>query len=272
MRSHMITGGGGVRLHLLETGNPKGRPIVFIHGFSQCSLAWSRQLTSPLADTFRLVSMDLRGHGLSDKPRDAYNDSRLWADDLHAILQTLGLDHPVLCGWSYAPLVILDYLRHYGEDDIRGVSFVGGVTKLGSDEAAAVLSAGFLGLIPGFFSTDAEESAHALESLGRMCFAGQLSDEERYLMLGYNLSVPPYVRQALLSRSIDNDDLLPGIRKPVLIAHGAADAVVSPDVISRQMSRIRNAQVRLLSNAGHGCFRDEAATFNRYMREFVETA
>jgi non-heme chloroperoxidase len=35
-------------------------------------------------------------------------------------------------------------------------------------------------------------------------------------MLGYNVSVPPYVRQALLSRSINNDDILPAIRKPVL--------------------------------------------------------
>jgi non-heme chloroperoxidase len=272
MTSHMITGGGGVRLHVLEAGNSKGRPIVFIHGFSQCSLAWTRQLTSTLADTFRLVSVDLRGHGLSDKPRDAYNDSRLWADDLRAIIQTLGLDHPVLCGWSYGPLVILDYLRHHGEDDVRGVSFVGGVTKLGSDEAVAVLSAGFLGLVPGFFSTDAEESAHALGSLASMCSAGQLSAEERYLMLGYNLSVPPYVRQGLLSRAIENDDLLPRIRKPVLIAHGGVDAVVSPDVISRQMARIRHAQVRVLSNAGHACFWDEAATFNRYLREFVDAA
>ena len=47
-------------------------------------------------------------------------------------------------------------------------------------------------------------------------------------MLGYNLAVPPYVRQALFSRSFDNDDLLSRIRKPVLVVHGAQDAVVKP--------------------------------------------
>ena len=47
-------------------------------------------------------------------------------------------------------------------------------------------------------------------------------------MLGYNVSVPPYVRQALLSRSFDNDDLLPNIGVPVLITHGADDAAVKP--------------------------------------------
>jgi non-heme chloroperoxidase len=39
MKHHTITGGGGVRLHVVETGNPGGRPILFIHGFSQCWLA-----------------------------------------------------------------------------------------------------------------------------------------------------------------------------------------------------------------------------------------
>ncbi len=71
MKSHKITGGGGIPLHLVETGNSRGRPIIFIHGFSQCWLAWSRQMNSDLADDYRLVAMDMRGHGLSDKPREA---------------------------------------------------------------------------------------------------------------------------------------------------------------------------------------------------------
>jgi len=36
MKHHTITGGGDVQLHLVETGDPSGRPILFIHGFSQC--------------------------------------------------------------------------------------------------------------------------------------------------------------------------------------------------------------------------------------------
>jgi pimeloyl-ACP methyl ester carboxylesterase len=272
MKSHMIAGGGGTRLHVVETGNPAGRSIVFIHGFSQCWLAWSRQMSSDLADTYRLVAVDMRGHGLSDKPRESYGDSRLWADDVHAVLQALDLDHPILCGWSYGPLMILDYLRHYGEDRIRGVNFIGSVTKLGSEEAASVLTADFLGLLPGFFSADAQESVNALDSLVRMCFIYELKAEERYLMLGYNTAVPPYVRQALFSRSFDNDDLLPKIRKPVLISHGADDAIVSPTVIDRQMAGIAHARIRVMANAGHACFWDDAATYNRSLREFVQAA
>jgi non-heme chloroperoxidase len=270
MKSHMVTGGGGIRLHLVETGNSNGHPIVFIHGFSQCWLAWTRQMNSQLAGRYRLVAMDMRGHGLSDKPRDGYADSRLWADDVQAVIQALHLDHPILCGWSYGPLVILDYLRHYGEDDIDGVNFVGGVTKLGSDEATSVLTAEFLSLIPGFFSADAEESVQSLGSLLRLCFAQELSTEDRYLMLGYGVSVPPYVRQALFSRSFDNDDLLPRLRKPCLITHGTNDAVVKSAVIDQQMVRIAGAKIRMLPNAGHACFWDDADAYNRCLQGFVE--
>ena len=269
MKSHMITGGKGVQLHLVETGNSSGRPILFIHGFSQCSLAWTRQLNSELADNFRLVAMDMRGHGLSEKPCDGYADSRLWADDVRAAIETLDLDHPILCGWSYGPLVILDYLRHYGEDNIRGLNFVGGVTKLGSDEAASVLTADFLNLIPGFFSSDVEDSVRSLGSLLSLCFANELSSEDRYRMLGCSVSVPPYVRRGLFSRAFDNDDLLQKLRKPVLITHGTADAVVKTTVIDQQMARIVPAQVRMMAT-GHACFWDDAAGYNRYLREFAE--
>ena len=147
MKHHRITGAGNTSLHVVETGAPAGRAILFIHGLSQCWLQWARQLNSDLADDYRLVAMDLRGHGQSDKPPEGYADARLWADDLRSVIQALQLDHPILCGWSYGPLVILDYVRHYGEDNIGGIQFVGGVTKLGSEAAVSVLSAEFLNLV-----------------------------------------------------------------------------------------------------------------------------
>jgi non-heme chloroperoxidase len=105
-----------------------------------------------------------------------------------------------------------------------------------------------------------------------MCFATDLSDEEFYLMLGYNVSVPPYVRQGMFSRAFDNDDLLPKIRKPVLISQGGVDGVVSGIVIERQMNRIPSAQMHLMASAGHACFWDEPAAFNQRLRDFVEAA
>jgi non-heme chloroperoxidase len=269
MENHKITGGGGIQLHLVETGNSKGRPIMFVHGVSQCWLTWSRQMSSDLGADFRLVAMDIRGHGLSDKPREGYADSKLWAEDVNAAIQALRLDHPILCGWSYGPLIILDYVRHYGEDGIGGINFIGGITKLGSAEATSVLTPEFLSLVPGFFATETEESVRSLASLIRLCFAQELSAEDRYLMLGYNVSVPPYVRQAMLSRSFDNDDLLPRIRKPILITQGAEDAVVKRTAVDQHKAGgLAHAQIQIVPRMGHAPFWDDAAMFNQSLRAF----
>jgi len=266
-----VTGGGGVRLHVEETGNPAGSPIVFVHGFSQCWLAWSRQMHSDLTSDHRLVALDLRGHGHSEKPLDGYEDSRLWAADLDAVIRALDLDHPVLCGWSYGPLVILDYIRHYGEDALGGVVFVDGLSKLGSNEAMAVLSPEIRSLVPGLFATDAEESVRTLQTLVRLCFATPPGEEELWTLLGYNAAVPPRVRQALFSRALDNDDLLATIRTPALLVHGARDAIVSPAVVDQHRALVAHAEVLMMENAGHAPFWDDAPGFNEHLRTFCRS-
>jgi len=266
-----VTGGGGVQLHVVEGGNRAGRPLLFIHGFSQCWLSWRGQMDADLADDHRLVAMDLRGHGESDKPRDGYSDCLLWADDVNAVIRELNLDRPLLCGWSYGSIVILDYIRQYGEDGIGGIAIVDGLTRLGTDAALSVLTPELLNLVPGFFAIDVEESLRSLQSLLRLCFVHAPSSEDMYRMLGYNVAVPPHVRQALFSRSFDNDDLLPRLRKPVLIVHGAQDAVVKPSIVEQHKASVPNAQVCVMPNAGHAPFWDNSAEFNDLLRSFCHT-
>jgi pimeloyl-ACP methyl ester carboxylesterase len=270
MKHHTIIGGGGTRLHLVEAGEPRGPSILFLHGCSQSWLTWDRQLRSELARRYRLVALDLRGHGASDRPRDGYDDSRMWADDVHAAIRELDLDQPILCGWSYGPLVILDYVRHYGEKLIGGIHMVGAVTKLGSEAAAAALSAEFLAIVPGLFSRDVDEAVGALQSLLQLCFVREPEEPDRYTMLGFGVSVPPFVRQALLTRVVDNDDLLPTIAKPVLITHGARDAVVRPEVVAQHRALLSHAQVDIMPGAGHAPFRDDAERFNQRLGAFRE--
>jgi non-heme chloroperoxidase len=271
MKSHSITGGGGIQLHVVEAGNPGGRPIVFLHGFSQCWLAWSRQLESSLADDHRLVAVDLRGHGRSDKPAGGYGDSRVWADDIDAVMRALSLEQPILSGWSYG-LVALDYLRQYGDNAIGGLQLVGAISKIGTEDAMSVITPAFLSLVPGFFGINADESVRSLESLLRLCFPQELPAEELYLMLGYSVSVPPHVRQALFSRVVDNDDVLRQIRKPVLLTHGADDAIVRPSVVDRHKALIPHAQVHIMQNTGHAPFWDQAGSFNQRLRDFAASA
>ena len=49
-------------------GNPDGPAILFIHGWSQCDLCWSGQVSSQLAARFRMITFDNRSHGMSGKP------------------------------------------------------------------------------------------------------------------------------------------------------------------------------------------------------------
>ena len=71
MKVHRVTGGAGFRLHVREWGEPGGPPILFIHGWSQSHLCWKLQYESFLAQEFRLVALDLRGHGMSDAPLES---------------------------------------------------------------------------------------------------------------------------------------------------------------------------------------------------------
>lgn len=268
MKTHTITGGGGIRLHAVEAGNAQGRPILFLHGTSQCWLQWKRQFESTLADDFRLIALDLRGHGLSEKPRDAYGESKLWADDVNAVIQSLQLRNVVLSGWSYGPLVILDYIRHYGEGNLGGVQFIGGLTKLGSEDAMSVLTPEVAVVFPQLMSTDADSSVCGLQGLLRLCFAHELSTTDFYTMLGYNVSVPAHVRQGLFSRSLNNDDVMARMRKPVLITQGAADAIVKMDAVEKQRTAMPHAKVNIIEGAGHAAFWDAPAGFNESLRAF----
>jgi non-heme chloroperoxidase len=271
VRHTYVTGGAGVRLHVVDAGNPTGRPILLIHGFSQSWLTWRRQVCSDLATDYRLLAMDLRGHGESDKPRDTYSAGGLWADDLDAVVRELHLERPVLCGWSYGSLVILDYIRQYGEDAVSGICFVDALSRLGSDRALSVLTPELLNLVPGLFATDVADSVSSLQSLLRLCFVKEPSAEDLYLMLGYNVSVPPHVRQALFSRTLDNDDVLVRLRKPILVVHGAQDAIVKPSIVDQHSACLPHAQVRLMAGAGHAPFWDDAPAFNQHLREFCQT-
>ena len=103
LRQHAIRSADGVEIAAYEIGNPDGVPILFIHGYAQSAISWSRQMYDrALAEEFRLVAIDLRGHCMSSKPegREHYHDGRRWADDVKAVMDSLSLRRPVLVGWS----------------------------------------------------------------------------------------------------------------------------------------------------------------------------
>jgi pimeloyl-ACP methyl ester carboxylesterase len=228
-------------------------------------------MDSTLTRELRLVAMDNRGHGLSEKPEDAYGDSGLWADDVRAVIDTLELDHSILC-CSYG-VVICDYVRHHGEGAVSGYNMVSAVTRLNVPQAEGTLSSEFHELVPGLLSTDVETAVTALVSLIRLSTAVELAPEQVWSVLGYNVIVPPHVREALSGRRLLNDDVLRSMQKPALITHGERDAIALVDTTARVHARLLpNARLSLYPNAGHAPYLEDHERFNRELRAFVLSA
>lgn len=274
MKHHQVEGGGGVMLHAIESGRPDGPPILFLHGFSQAALCWYRQLEGALTQRYRLVAIDLRGHGASDKPADAasYTDGRLWADDVARTIAQLQLDRPVLVGWSYGGYIMCDFARHHGTGAIGGLVFCAGATKMGSAQAVALLGPKLLRHVPAVFSEDVSVSVATLGQFVRDCHAQPLSDTDYYLALGYNCAVPPAVRAALFSRQLDNDDVLASLDVPVLVLHGSADEVVLPASGEHIASTVPDARWHLMDGLGHAPFADDASAFDAALAAFAADA
>ena len=98
---------GDVRLHYTDEGS--GRPIVLLHGFAVNSdLNWRLPgVTQALTPHFRVISLDLRGHGLSGKPRETERYGQLMADDVIALLDHLKLKRVHLVGYSLGGIITL---------------------------------------------------------------------------------------------------------------------------------------------------------------------
>jgi len=260
----------GLTIAAGEWGNPSGPEIVFIHGFSQCSLSWERQLAdSALAREFRMIAYDLRGHGASDKPadKDAYGHDRLWADELAAVIAAAHLERPLLVGWSYAGRIITDYVRLHGTQAIAGINFVAAVTKSGNELLGPDIKH-----VGGMQSDDLATNIAATRAFLRGCFATQPSAEAFEVMLAFNMMVPPRVRAGVLSRTPNPGDMLPRLALPVLVTHGTQDRIIARAFSEFTASAVPGAKLSLYDGIGHSPFWEDAPRFNDELASFARAA
>jgi pimeloyl-ACP methyl ester carboxylesterase len=111
----------GTRLAYLDVGS--GRPIVFLHGWSS-SLNWFREQLPVLSDRYRILALDFRGHGDSDKTESGHTMEQ-YARDVHDFVAGVGATDSVLVGWSMGSLVLWNSVLQFGRDQARAMVFVG---------------------------------------------------------------------------------------------------------------------------------------------------
>jgi pimeloyl-ACP methyl ester carboxylesterase len=271
MQTHTVAGGGELMLHVREWGNGNAQPILFIHGWSQNHLCWSKQFEGPLAAEFRLVAIDIRGHGQSEAPLDVenYTTGALWADDIKNVIETLKLESPVLVGWSYAGLIISDYIRRYGDDDIAGVNFVDAAVGIGAQWFGTRIGPGFLDYAPLACSEDQTVALNAIRDFLHVCFVKPIAAGEMELAMGWNMLVHPQVRANLIGREEDFTPDLAKMKKPVLVTYGDADTVVMPSMAKVIQDSVPNCQMSEYPGVGHAPFIEEPVRFNAELNAFA---
>jgi pimeloyl-ACP methyl ester carboxylesterase len=126
--------GDGIHLQLAEWEGRRG-PVLLVHGLTANCRCWDG-LAARLAGDYRLLAVDLRGRGLSDKPESGYSEAQ-HVRDLEGLVQDLALPQVVLCGHSLGAYIALAFAaRHPGK--VRGLILMDGGGDLDADHWARV--------------------------------------------------------------------------------------------------------------------------------------
>ncbi|MCB1367901.1 MAG: alpha/beta hydrolase [Rhodobacteraceae bacterium] len=271
MRSHRVAGAGGVMLHVTDQGPPDAPALLLIHGWSQDSNCWQAQ--APLADRYRLVAFDLRGHGASDAPQiaGAYTDGALWAGDVAAVIAALDLHRPILVGWSYGSRVIAAYLDVFGDANIAGVVLVGGILTIGKERRDWMVGPGSPGLNPDLYTDDDARRLAATEAFVRTCTEEPLDDALTADIIALNMGVTALVRRALFAANWDFQPVYAALNVPLLAIHGVEDRIVAPltGITASELAPL--GDLRLYEHCGHTPFLEAPERFNTDLAEFTET-
>lgn len=252
MRStRRVTASDGVSLAVRESGPREAPALVLLHGIAQSAASWDALLDGPLSTTHRLVAVDLRGHGDSDKPLDDASYARpLLGEDLAAVIAQSGLVRPTVVAWSYGGVVLGEYLRARGDGALGAIVLVAAAIQSGRD-AKDLYGPVMLGHARALMSDDEAVYLAGSEAFVRGCSASPLPDAEVRRAVEAMGRVPVRVRRALLSGSGDYRAELAATTVPLTTIHGDRDAVVAPAMSERLATLREGVRSEVLTGVGH---------------------
>ncbi|MCP4290511.1 MAG: alpha/beta fold hydrolase [bacterium] len=243
-------------------------PVLWLHGFPLNNTMWDLQVAG-LSDVARLITPDLRGHGLTEATSVTPYSMELMAGDCIRILDHLGCQGPVVvAGLSMGGYLAFEICRRFPE---RVAGLILAATKATADteevklnrdnSARIVMSDGVKpvvdGLLPKLLSPKAYEDDP------------DLVDFLRDMML---LTSPEGIAgaQGAMRDRPDSTPDLPDLNIPTLIIHGDEDQLIPLDEAKAMAAALPEAELVIIPGAGHMPNLEQPMVFNDAVREFLE--
>ncbi|MFS0910982.1 alpha/beta fold hydrolase [Microbacterium sp. 179-I 3D2 NHS] len=257
----------GVRLDYTEHGDPSGRPVVLLAGFKAAATSWRYQLAPFSAAGYRVIAVDVRGHGASERPASGVDMARR-GRDVHDVLTALDLTDVVLIGGSMGGNTIWSYVEQFGSVALSAIVIVDQTPKMLN---TADWTHGFYGYdesnVDTFFATSVPDTGRGTPMWRRGMRLVRLlrvlgSAGERELAPG---------ELALLHDHATRDwrAVIARTETPVLFVAGE-QSELWPSTHARASAALApRGRAAVIRNDGHGANLEQPAAFNRGVLDYL---
>ncbi|HQZ35249.1 MAG TPA: alpha/beta fold hydrolase [Ilumatobacteraceae bacterium] len=255
----------GIRLHYEVLGRASATPVLMIQGLGADKHGWDMQ-RYPLALKYRVIALDNRGAGRSDKPFGTYSLEQM-ADDAIAVLDEVGVEKAHIVGASMGG----------GITQIIGLKYPERVMSLTLACTACRNYPWRRELLLGWATAATEQGVGAMAREAARWVIGPRSF--RRLLPAFGMLGPlamgrtshAFVAQVRAILDVDDSiaDQLSLVTAPTLVLVGNQD-ILTPRGDSEEIAdRMPNAELVVISGAAHGFMVEHASTFNRVLFEFL---
>jgi len=259
----------GVKIYYEEAGN--GPPLVFLHGWCMSSRVWAFQ--DELAASYRVIKLDLRGHGRSSTSAYGYAFAD-FAIDLPAFFAQLDLHGATLVGWSMGAQVALQAFPALRQQLVALVLVSGTPKFIAAEDFPYAISA-IEGR--GMALRLKRDYDRTMEGFIRRMFVDGELEWDTYKRIARQVireSRLPELYVALESLAVlvegDQRHMLADVDLPTLIIHGDQDQICLPEAASYMARQIADARLWMLEGVGHAPFLSRPAEFNAILKDFLQ--
>ena len=272
---HLLTV-GGLSFHYVTWGPEAAPPVVLLHGITGHARSWDA-LSRDLSADFRVIVLDQRGHGDSDRAPDGDYRVATMAGDVERFVEALGLGRFALVGLSMGGRVGIAYAggSHAARIERLCIVDIGPEIHLPGMERIRQMMSG----APERIESEEQAVEFVRRANPRMAEAG-LRDRVRHglrpLAGGgfewkYDKALRDMMRQGGRRDTIDLWEPLRRITAPTLLVRGAESDVLSADVAKRMIDALPDGRLVEIAGASHTVPADQPEAFARAVRAFLGT-